>query len=301
MLLMTRETKVGLLAGMAIILLIGIIVSDYLVVPASPVPPQVQQFASQTQDNIHPPGLVMVPTPLVIPTAAKVEDMPVVPTPRDLAPAPRPAPVSQGTAPQFDEVVRNPMMGPTAPAAPAQPLAAPQPQHVASRDTLELQQKLDAAAGSSASVAAPARDSALRTITVEEGDSLYQLAAEHLGSASRFSEIYEANRDQLKAPNQLKVGMKLRLPASASAGAGQVTAIGASDGLPVVTDAPVAPAAPKPGKTYSVKASDTLYSIAQAQLGSGGRWREIYQLNRQALGGDEDALKVGQTLKLPAR
>jgi len=303
---MTRETKVGLLAGMAIILLIGIIVSDYLVVPATPVPPQVQQFAASTQDNIHPPGVVTVPQPLVIPTAAKVEDAPVVPTPRDLTPASRPVPVPQGTAPAFNEVVRNPIMGTTPAPTPATPAVSSTPATVVraaslNPDEAELRRRLAQAAVAPVSDQPTAASAPGRTITVEEGDTLYELAAAHLGSASRLNEIFEANRAQLKAPDQLKVGMKLRLPGSTSATPTPTPAIASSDGLPVITIAPVTPSVAKSGKTYTVKASDTLYSIASAQLGSGGRWREIYQLNRQAMGDDEDALKVGQTLKLPAR
>lgn len=298
---MTRETKVGLLAGLAIILLIGIIVSDYLVVPTSPVPPQVQQFASQTQDNIHPPSIVTVPQPMIVPVN-RVEDPAPVPTPRELTapPAPRALPLSTAPAPGFSDTPTQTLAAPASPAvAPVTVIPVRDPQ------TAELQRKLDqiaspAASSTPVSVVPPSSAaSTARTITVEEGDTLYQLAADHLGSASRYEELYRANRDQLSSPSQLKVGMKLRLPSPAANA--PVSIARANDGLPAVTASPVAPADPKASKTYTVKASDTLYSIAQSQLGSGGRWREIYQLNRQSLGDDEDALKVGQTLKLPPR
>lgn len=293
---MTRETKVGLLAGLAIILLIGIIVSDYLVVPATPVPPQVQQFAVQTQDNIHPPPIVTVPQPVVVPVA-KVEDVAAVPTPRELTlpPAPRSQPQSAAPAPGFNDTPASPLAAPSPPQSTAVtvvPVRDPQ--------TAELQRKLDQIVAAPAGPT-PAPSPAARTITVEEGDTLYQLAADYLGSASRYEELYQANRDQLSSPSQLKVGMKLRLPTPTPS---PVTAVGSRDGLPapaVTLAVPTTPAGPKTGKSYTVKANDTLYSIAQAQLGSGGRWREIYQLNRQALGDDENALKVGQILKLPAR
>lgn len=51
-------------------------------------------------------------------------------------------------------------------------------------------------------------------------------------------------------------------------------------------------------KTYTLKAGDTLWAVAQRYLGSGARWREIAQLN-----GISDAevrrLPAGKTLRLP--
>ena len=49
---MTRETKVGLLVGVAIILLIGIIVSDYLSVTKDENQPDFTDFANQANRNI---------------------------------------------------------------------------------------------------------------------------------------------------------------------------------------------------------------------------------------------------------
>jgi LysM repeat protein len=50
--------------------------------------------------------------------------------------------------------------------------------------------------------------------TVRRGDSLSSIAAEHLGSAARFEELYEANRDLLRNPNDLRIGQQLRIPVS---------------------------------------------------------------------------------------
>lgn len=48
-----------------------------------------------------------------------------------------------------------------------------------------------------------------------------------------------------------------------------------------------------------VAAGDTLTSIARRHLGDGGRWREIFLANREAIGDDPNALRVGQELILP--
>ena len=60
-----------------------------------------------------------------------------------------------------------------------------------------------------------------------------------------------------------------------------------------------APAMPQAAATYQVVKGDTLWSIAQKQLGSGQRYKEILALNPQITQGT--ALTIGTTLKLPPR
>ncbi len=52
----------------------------------------------------------------------------------------------------------------------------------------------------------------LRTHIVQPGDTLSGIAQKYLGAASRYREIYEANRDVLAGPDQLKLNMKLVIP-----------------------------------------------------------------------------------------
>jgi nucleoid-associated protein YgaU len=52
---------------------------------------------------------------------------------------------------------------------------------------------------------------------VGEKDTLSTIAQRHLGRASRWTEIYELNRDQLTSPSTLKIGMVLKLPPDRSA------------------------------------------------------------------------------------
>jgi|GEM_PF-2416697 len=63
--------------------------------------------------------------------------------------------------------------------------------------------------------------------------------------------------------------------------------------------APAAPAAPSAsGGTVTVRSGDTLSEIAQRALGDSGRWREIYDLNRDQLS-NPNVIQAGQVLKLP--
>ena len=65
--------------------------------------------------------------------------------------------------------------------------------------------------GPAASAGAPAQSSA-KTYTVKAGDTLSQIAKEHLGSAGAYMKIFELNKDQLADPDKIKPGQVLRLP-----------------------------------------------------------------------------------------
>ena len=65
------------------------------------------------------------------------------------------------------------------------------------------------------SAAAPATTAAssAKTYTVQPGDTLSKIAKAQLGSAQDYNRIFEANRDQLTDPDQIKPGQVLRMPA----------------------------------------------------------------------------------------
>jgi nucleoid-associated protein YgaU len=52
------------------------------------------------------------------------------------------------------------------------------------------------------------------------------------------------------------------------------------------------------GKTYTVKAGDTLSKIAKQHLGDANAYMKIYEMNRDQLS-NPDLIKPGQVLKLP--
>ena len=49
--------------------------------------------------------------------------------------------------------------------------------------------------------------------TVQSGDTLSAIAERQYGKASRWHEIFEANRDQIDDPDLIRPGQVLRLPA----------------------------------------------------------------------------------------
>lgn len=51
-----------------------------------------------------------------------------------------------------------------------------------------------------------------RTYTIEKGDTLSKIAKEHLGHASAWKQIFEANRDVLDDPDRIFPGQVIKLP-----------------------------------------------------------------------------------------
>ena len=69
---------------------------------------------------------------------------------------------------------------------------------------------------------------------------------------------------------------------------------------PADTETPAQPEQPAGDpQTYTVQSGDCLWDIAARELGSGLRWSEIYELNRDILS-DPDRIQIGQELVLPA-
>jgi nucleoid-associated protein YgaU len=51
-----------------------------------------------------------------------------------------------------------------------------------------------------------------KSYTVKAGDTLSEIAKQHLGNAGAYMKIFELNKDQLTDPNKIKPGQVLRLP-----------------------------------------------------------------------------------------
>ena len=79
--------------------------------------------------------------------------------------------------------------------APAHTNAAPQPQHATATGAIGA-----------------THASEPRTHTVVSGETLSAIAKHYYGDASRYHRIFEANRDQLKDPDKIQVGQKLKIP-----------------------------------------------------------------------------------------
>ena len=136
----------------------------------------------------------------------------------------------------------------------------------------------------------PSAEHTAQTYTVQAGDSLWAIAQQYLGDGNRYEEIIELNRDTpqpggytVGQRSGIDPGMVLTLPAAA------------------VTD--VAPAAADEERT--IVAGDTLWDIAEDELGAGERYTEIYNassLITQADGqhlSDPNLILPGWTVVIP--
>ena len=53
----------------------------------------------------------------------------------------------------------------------------------------------------------------MKTYTVQKGDTLSKIARDYLGNANEYMRIFDANKDQLSDPDQIKPGQALKIPA----------------------------------------------------------------------------------------
>ena len=123
-----------------------------------------------------------------------------------------------------------------------------------------------------------------QSYTVQEGDSLYQIAARSLGDGNRWAEIQAINAGVIGSNGIINPGMKLKLPANARVSTPKAT--------------PKPKAAVKSSGTYTVGSGDTLGEISMKLLGTSRRVDEFVKLN-----GLDDAndIRVGMKLKVPAK
>ena len=72
--------------------------------------------------------------------------------------------------------------------------------------------KVTGGPAAAAPTSAPAAAAAAKTYTVKAGDTLSQIAKDHLGSAGAYMKIFELNKDQLTDPDKIKPGQVLKIP-----------------------------------------------------------------------------------------
>ena len=117
----------------------------------------------------------------------------------------------------------------------------------------------------------PAISGKLIIVTVKPGDALWKFAASRLGNGRRWQELLALNPG-LRNPDVLQVGSQIVVPDS------------------------VAP--PRAPTKYTVRQGDTLWTIAEAQLGQGASWSCVAHANPDLR--DANLIHEGQVLLLPA-
>ncbi len=121
--------------------------------------------------------------------------------------------------------------------------------------------------------------------TVRQGQTLSDIAGEHLGNRNRYMEIFNVNRDQLSNPDNLRIGMALKVYVDQPSATPE-------------TPASAAPPEPPTHAHHRVRRGENLSDIAQKFLGDRNRYMEIYDMNRSRLSNPND-LRIGMVLDLP--
>lgn len=118
---------------------------------------------------------------------------------------------------------------------------------------------------------------------VVPGDTLSAIAQRFYGDASYWTLIYEANLGLIANPNLIYPGQVFTIPSASSLTPGSQTGRGLTLANP-----------------YTVRAGDSLWSIAQAIYGNPYRWVDIYNANLNLIGADPGLIYAGTVLTIPA-
>jgi len=134
--------------------------------------------------------------------------------------------------------------------------------------------------------AEPTIYSAGETYVVQNGDTLAGIAKRLFGSSRQWRALYEANRDILRSPDMLAVGMELKIPAIEPEKKVEPEPAPAEEKEPALE-----------GKTTHVVAKgETLWSISEYYFGDGSQCKKIAAANPKL---DPNRLRVGQVIVIP--
>lgn len=129
--------------------------------------------------------------------------------------------------------------------------------------------------------------------TVAKDESLYKIAAEYLGNGNRWREIAEANKGRVGSDGSVRSGVTLEIPGAAGPAPTRPTRAPSGEfGVPAPQR--------KSATSYTVAKNDSLGEIAQRLLGSVKYMDEIIRANPGKIS-DPDDIRVGMVLTIPSR
>lgn len=330
---MTRETKIGLLVGLAFIIVIGVLLSDHIQSSTEPRRAVLTASGDTLRRGIEVPGgqgskLVQVVAPSVVEPSSTVvtqdyltnagrpESIIRIGPGNDATTAgDRNGPVISGN----DPVVVGPQIqlpGNT----PVVPLAAEGPSTQTQHSgavvvTPSPEQQIEDVIGRGVNrPAAPENnvvaDGSRKHVAVE-GDSVYRMTMKYYGGYSKSREllIVKANPTMGGKAERIVIGQTYTIPSLPGTKPVVDTSVAdraqtARETLPPVvqtnTPAPTPvrePVAPARASTYTVRDGDSLWKIADR---TGSSINEIKSMNKDLLKGG-DVVRPGMTLRLPAK
>ena len=280
---MTRETKIGLFVGMGVIILIGILISDHLSVAQRQQQPDFgQAFPESRQAGLETVSGVLPGTEQPLPAPGQVDARPAAaqraveahpPADRLRVDLPKAIANLPGEKPVVAPIGSQNVLPPGGQTGPFQVV---QDQALSQAEIQKISQRLGTAAANQS------------THTVQEGETLSEIARRYYGRTAEWHTIYDANRVAIGDPDSLKPGTRLTIPNLASANGPSTDQVAA---------------APRPRKEtaeYTFKRGDTLASVAEEFLGSQGKWRDLHDMNKDRIK-DPNRISPGTVIRVPAR
>jgi nucleoid-associated protein YgaU len=140
----------------------------------------------------------------------------------------------------------------------------------------------------------------MRTHIVQSGETLSSISKAAYGSANFYPHILRANPGL--DPVKLRPGMTINLPDARDVKPAEAVKPAETARTP---EAPVLAAsteAQRPADAtseYKVQSGDSLHAISLRLYGKADRVDRLYELNKQTIGPNPAALKIGMVLKLP--
>lgn len=136
--------------------------------------------------------------------------------------------------------------------------------------------------------------------TVKKDETLWAIAQQHYGDGALHARLAAYNRSRLPDPSALRVGLTLLIPVKDELMRSSDATL-AERGARADASAPAAsrPASPAQ-REYVVQKGDTLGEISMETLGTSKRWREIYELNKDRID-DPDNVLAGTRLRIPPK
>jgi nucleoid-associated protein YgaU len=326
---MTKETKIGLLVGLAFIIIVGILLGDSVRHATDVQPAQLPQVAQNVRDAVTTPGVAIAP-PISLQAHGGLQNVTPQQTVLTREEVSRPVgsgvvvvgpgsspPIRIADEPRPNEIAidlndnaqpRNPLRtgsGGTPPITLADNrTTSDQLREIARQHGQELIPLNEKSTGRPAPDNSAPTSHYGKTYQAGPGDSLGKIAAKFYGSSAKplRDAIVAANPSLKQNPDRILSGQIYTIPAIETAA---ITAV------PTPAPAP-APAQPLPASRggtgavnppeyfYTVKENDNLWRIARDQVGDASAVPALKELNKDVLKGGE-TVRVNMKLRLPGK
>ena len=267
---MTKETKIGLLVGMGVIVFICILVSDYLAQAQSSSPADLTQLQ---RDEADPAAIDDDTTPL----AGRDEP---IPDPQAGTPAFGHGDPGYGRRPNITRLLRTDEI-----AHPGDTGEAP------GHDVLVQDTDRPVHIGAHSDGAAPRPR--IDRHHVQPGQTLWDIAVQWYGDGHHYHAIYRANRDKMNSEDDLRVGVALVIPPLRGLAETPAAADAGED-----RGTPSTPAADRVTE-YTIQPGDALSRIARRFYGTSEALPQLLALNRDRIR-NPDRIAAGMVIRVPA-